>query len=807
MKINAKILVSVLSTLLVVFTAVVGYISFNFRTMALSNANEMARYLASKSALEVKAELEVDLDVARTMSYVFEGFKKIPAESRDSIYVDIMKNLLSKNPLFTSVWVSWELSAIDPEWSNDYGRVRFETFRAQYGLSVSYDSLNLSGDIETSTYYKVKIANEEALTDPYMYSYKGESKKQIMASVAVPINNSGKYVGLAGLDIKLDRFQKLIDRIKPYPDSYAFLVANNANYIAHPDISLLNRSSAETILDFEDKQDYERNIRNGISFTQKLKTEDDEYLITYSPFSVGTTKTPWTVGVAIPLSVIAKKGKKNFLFTIIVGVVGFLIITVIILIISSQITTPISRATDILKELAMGKVSSSEKIKTKGKDEIAEMGRSVATLTDTIRRTAAFAEQIGKQNLEASYKAIGKHDVLGNSLLQMQSSLVDAKKERTIRIKEDEKNNWVTNGYAEFADLLRLYSGDFDKLTYNIIVALVRKLDAVIGALYIVNDDNLKDVYIQPVATYGFDKKHMKQSRVEIGEGFVGRCIKERETVHEDRLPKDYVEVESFSGSKTPNVLLLVPLILGDEVWGAFELASFKGFKEYELHFAERISENIASAISSIRNSIKTSRLLEESNMQAEELDVKELQVLENFKEMEIMRAEVTKSERELEQTRRELMKREQEMANKTEIIRKREHEIDSDLRDLLSLKQTIDTQNKEMDTLTAAIDQALMRSTYTEDGTILEVNDKYCEITGYVRDELVGRSISKFIPEHDKQWSKVWNDVKMGIPFKGKMERKMRNEEIETFLITYTPVLNEKGHIEKIYYLGYPLA
>ena len=48
-------------------------------------------------------------------------------------------------------------------------------------------------------------------------------------------------------------------------------------------------------------------------------------------------------------------------------------------------------------------------------------------------------------------------------------------------------------------------------------------------------------------------------------------------------------------------------------------MASFKEYEEYEIEFVERIAENIASTISTVKVNERTQKLLEESTMMPEQ--------------------------------------------------------------------------------------------------------------------------------------------------------------------------------------------
>src|SRR6056297_2988895 len=64
-------------------------------------------------SIEIKAELEVPMDAARTIAQIFEGYEELEPGERRNDFNNMLKSVLEKNDLFLGTWTCWEKDAID----------------------------------------------------------------------------------------------------------------------------------------------------------------------------------------------------------------------------------------------------------------------------------------------------------------------------------------------------------------------------------------------------------------------------------------------------------------------------------------------------------------------------------------------------------------------------------------------------------------------------------------------------------------------------------------------------------------------
>jgi transcriptional regulator with GAF, ATPase, and Fis domain len=231
----------------------------------------------------------------------------------------------------------------------------------------------------------------------------------------------------------------------------------------------------------------------------------------------------------------------------------------------------------------------------------------------------------------------------------MRENLIRAQEDEKKRQYEDNLRKWSNEGLAQFNELLRQGAGDIDKLTANIVRHLVNFLDANQSGLFLLNDNNKEDVFLELVATYAYNRERKKQKKIYLGEGLVGMCAVEKSTIYLNDIPEGYLSISSGLGGSAPKSLLIVPLKLEDEIFGVIEIASFNKFKKHEIEFVERVTESISSTISLAKINTRTALLLEKSQRQAEEMAAQEEEMRQNLEEMQATQEEMAKSKKEAE--------------------------------------------------------------------------------------------------------------------------------------------------------------
>lgn len=411
----------VLSTLVLIYVITFGVVISRFRSGSLKDAMTISRTLAREYAERVKSELNVDMDFARCLAHSFEPYKKIPSKFRKEIHNSVLKSVAERNPDFLSVWSTFQIKALDSSWIYEYGRERYTFYKENNELKYLEDKLDLTGFNTTGLYYKIYTQGVETVTDPYFYSYNNsETDKILETSVCVPIEQNGKFIGLAGIDLSVERFKGLIEQIKPYKGSYALLLSNNGTLIYHPEKEHLGKLFSEVEKEQNDRFKVQDSIKAGKGFSFQFSKEADDYFTSFEPFTIGKTQTPWSLAVIVPLSQIHQQANQGLFLLVVFGVIGLLILGMVVFYLSWKITKPIEQSVAFAEKISNGDLTANLDIKAQ--DEIAHLIHSLKNMTGKLHRIISQVNIGSEQISSDGYFLSEKAEILSKGAMEQASS-------------------------------------------------------------------------------------------------------------------------------------------------------------------------------------------------------------------------------------------------------------------------------------------------------------------------------------------------------------------------------------------------
>ncbi len=335
-----------------------------------------------------------------------------------------------------------------------------------------------------------------------------------------------------------------------------------------------------------------------------------------------------------------------------------------------NMTNSIDSLVAISKEVAEGNVD--VQLTYDNKDEIGELYSGVSTIVDATKDLAIAAEAIGQGNYDIDLKVRGEKDVLGNAIDEMRSNLATMSR-------ETEAQNWLKTGQAELNEKMR-GEQDILELSDNVITYLATYLDAKVGAIYLKEESGV----LKLASSYAFTTRKNLSNEYKVGMGIVGQAAKEKKPILITDVPEDYVKINSGIGEAKPLNILVLPFVYEGAVKGVIELGSFHEFKDLYLQFLNTIVENIAIAFHTAESRVELQKLLEQSQVQAEELQAQQ--------------EELRVTNEELEEQTEALKRSEEELKNQQEELKKANVELEARTEDLTIQKKEIESKNDELE-------------------------------------------------------------------------------------------------------------
>ncbi len=357
-----------------IFATILIYSSNNVRANTRQDSKTIVNRYTKGYALQIEGLINQAMSVIRTLAYSFVENKDTSLNELNPTNKRILANALDKNKEFLSVWFDWEINIIDP--SYEKGRVGNIMFRSDNGEHV-FEREILVDETVNATYNQLKQNAKEAVGEPYKDEITEGLAGILMVSPTVPIIDGGKFVGLAGIDLNMGHIQDIVKEIKPYENSIAYLISPGNAIVAHTNSSLYQKSLLE--INPNHKNEYLQAIQtvkmgNEYSFVYKNDANKKVY-VSMLPLSIGLDNEIWCLASETPLNDVLAKSNSIFYVTIIIGLVGIVVLSLIIYSIIKSVTKRLTWAVEHAQKISEGNLVS--RVNIDGTNEIGVLANSL----------------------------------------------------------------------------------------------------------------------------------------------------------------------------------------------------------------------------------------------------------------------------------------------------------------------------------------------------------------------------------------------------------------------------------------------
>jgi PAS domain S-box-containing protein len=370
-----------------------------------------------------------------------------------------------------------------------------------------------------------------------------------------------------------------------------------------------------------------------------------------------------------------------------------------------------------------------------------------AQLQDKINYISSLSREAHVEKFEPE-----SEDELGNALLTLSDTLSQKELDKITRNREDKKQNWISEGVAQLGEVLRTERKNVNELSFAIIQKLVKYMNVEMGSLFITNNDDPQNPFLELSASYAYDRRKYESNRLEWGEGLPGTCALEKKKIFLTDVPDTYFQISSGTSSVKPNCLLLVPMMIAGEVNGIIELATVRLIRPFEIEFVESLAQSIASTLQAVQTNERTSQLLAQSQAGAVELKERETALLENMKQLEEAQSESGKKESEFAGT-------------------------------------------------LGAMNQIVLVAELGLNGRYTSINDGFLLALESHRDQILGKMHSEFanVDPYSEEYKSFWADLRKGTGKSNTEMYKLFSGKEIWLRQTFSPILNQEGKVIKV--------
>jgi methyl-accepting chemotaxis protein len=382
--IKNKILVPVLSVTILSYLVTLGYISFEMYTRAVFDSKTLIDNQTKIQSEQISNYILPKIAISENFTHTIEIYNNLSEKERKQSIVEVLKSVQKHNPNFLSVSMSRVKNFYDPKWTKEYGRNRITVVADSVGKQKIIDEeLNLNGEPPNILYATLRKANIEKLVDPYRQDVLRNGKPILMTSIVVPVQENGKFIGLAGIDISLAQLDGVIKAGVSVEGSKAFLVSASGDFIASSDI-LYSYDKSKNIKNLTDSaQNVNRKISEAKAFSYiQQDSMGSENYFSFHPVNFSGDIPAWSYGITVPLRKVLAEARKTLVIAIISGIIGLILMTVLISFIARTFIKPILESSEFSRKLAEGDFTA--KIRVRGKDEIGEMLKNLNHMRENL---------------------------------------------------------------------------------------------------------------------------------------------------------------------------------------------------------------------------------------------------------------------------------------------------------------------------------------------------------------------------------------------------------------------------------------
>ncbi|MDQ0203290.1 methyl-accepting chemotaxis protein [Pectinatus haikarae] len=257
-------------------------------------------------------------------------------------------------------------------------------------------------DARTRSWYQDTLnAGKLTFGEPYL----DKVTNKMALPIGIPMKNStGQIRGILSEDVLIDTILKTVNQIKPFDDSFAFLINTKGTVMAYPDKDAVNKNIKETasLKPLSTALD-QLNSSDQLQGMTTYSMDGRELLLVFEKIP----STQWILGINIPTA-IAYAPLASLKWIFLVGTILALVVVFIATnLLAKKFTRPLQILSDHVEKITKGDFT--QKIEIAGKDEIALLASGFNKMRDElyvlIKKVQEKSEHIAASSEELTASA------------------------------------------------------------------------------------------------------------------------------------------------------------------------------------------------------------------------------------------------------------------------------------------------------------------------------------------------------------------------------------------------------------------
>ena len=201
---------------------------------------------------------------------------------------------------------------------------------------------------------------------------------------------------------------------------------------------------------------------------------------------------------------------------------------------------------------------------------------------------------------------MSKTDSVGKAIHEMHENLAHLTEQHN-------ENSWMQNGKERLNDILR-GEKNVGIVGNEILTFFFDFLGSQLGTFFISKSESTLSL------VHSFGTTGEVPSLIQKDNSFIGQALTQKKVVVLNDVDKDYFKVSTSLGSAKAASILIIPLFVSNKIVGLIEIGKLSSFTPLELRFIDDITESIAIYVNSILAKAELEKLVLELDSKEQEL-------------------------------------------------------------------------------------------------------------------------------------------------------------------------------------------